>query len=149
MVQISRTNNNNPDFRSLVGELDAELAIRDGDDHDFYHQFNSIESIPYVVLATINGRPVGCGALKPFDETSVEVKRVYTPPSERGKGVARAVMQGLETWANELGFQHCILETGINQPEAIALYKILGYMPMPNYGQYQGIEMSYCFKKEV
>ena len=149
MVQLIRTNNTHEGFRSLVRDLDAELAIRDGDDHDFYHQFNGIESIPYVVVATELENPIGCGALKPFDNRYIEVKRVYTPPNQRGKGVARAVMQGLEIWAKELGYERCILETGINQPEAIALYKKLGYQPMENYGQYAGVETSYCFQKRL
>lgn len=149
MVQLIRTDNTHAGFQALVTDLDAELAVRDGDDHDFYHQFNGIESIPYVLVATENDQDLGCGALKPFDGSRIEVKRVYTPPAARGKGVARRVMDGLEQWARELGYSHCILETGINQPEAISLYKKMGYKAINNYGQYAGVATSYCFEKEL
>jgi len=55
----------------------------------------------------------------------------------------------LESWASELNFKYCVLETGKRQPEAIALYKKNGYQIIPNYGQYHGIENSICFQKTV
>jgi hypothetical protein len=55
----------------------------------------------------------------------------------------------LESWAAELSFQKCILETGIKQPEAIGLYKNNGFRQIANYGQYEGIENSVCFEKEI
>ena len=58
-----------------------------------------------------------------------------------------SVLSDLESWAKELGFVKCVLETGINQPEAIALYKKCGYSIIENYGQYKGVENSLCFEK--
>jgi len=149
MVTLLRTNSDHNDFPELVRQLDADLAIRDGDDHAFYHQFNKIDKIKYVVLAFENELPVGCGAIKEFDSGSMEVKRMYTPPQHRGKGIAVKVLNELEKWAAELGYRKCILETGKKQPEAIALYTKCGYRLIPNYGQYAGVENSVCFEKVI
>ena len=59
------------------------------------------------------------------------------------------ILAELETWAAELSFAKCILETGKRQPEAIGLYKKNGYKLIPNYGQYAEIENSVCFEKVV
>lgn len=149
MITFSRTNSGHPDFIELVEHLDRELAIRDGDDHDFYHQFNSIGTIKHAVVVYENGRAVGCGALKEYAPNTMEVKRMYTLPESRGKGVATRILSELEKWAAELACEKCILETGINQPEAIALYHKTGYTRIPNYGQYAGVENSVCFEKIV
>lgn len=79
----------------------------------------------------------------------MEVKRMFTAPAARGKGLATIVLTELETWAGELGFKSCVLETGKRQLEAIDLFKKKGYSVIPNYGQYAGIENSLCFIKEL
>lgn len=142
-----RTDASHPDFRDLVKWLDQELADRDGEDHAFYHQFNTIEALKHVVVLYKDNVPVGCGAIKKFNDTSAEVKRMFVKPDFRGQGLASVVLKELELWASELGFGSCVLETGKKQPEAIALYKKNGYAITPNYGQYIGIENSVCFKK--
>ena len=93
--------------------------------------------------------PVGCGAMKEYSPITMEVKRMYTNPESRGMGIATFVLNELEKWALELGYEKCILETGKRQPEAIALYKKNGYLSIPNYGQYVGIENSVCFEKSL
>ena len=147
MLTTYRTNSTNKDFQSLVSQLDAHLRIRDGEDHEFYSQYNKIDALNYVVVAYENDLPLGCGAIKPFDESTMEVKRMFVPEKLRGKGIASAVLQELEKWAAELGFKKCILETGLAMPEAIALYKKNGYKKIANYGQYAGVESSVCFEK--
>ncbi len=149
MVELIRTDSDNPDFIELVKCLDADLAERDGTDHSFYAQFNKIDKINYVVVAYENGKPTGCGALKEYTPRSMEIKRMYTSPTSRGKGIATKVLTELEIWAAELSYQMCILETGKRQPEAIELYKKNGYLRIPNYGQYAEIENSVCFEKRV
>ena len=67
----------------------------------------------------------------------------------RGKGIASLMLKELEVWTQQLQFSACILETGINQPEAIALYRGNGYQITDNYGQYKGISASICFKKNL
>lgn len=147
MIVIERTNSTNPDFQKLVLELDADLKIRDGDEAPFFAQYNKIDAIKYVVLAYENDVPVGCGAIKEYSPAVMEVKRMYVPPENRGRGIASLVLKELELWAKELGYKKCILETGKKQPEAIRLYKKNNYLSIPNYGQYEHVELSVCFEK--
>lgn len=149
MIKIIRTNSDDQDFIDLVKSLDVDLAERDGNDHPFYAQFNKIDKIKYVVVAYENGKPIGCGAIKEYAPTTMEIKRMYTLPERRGKGIATKVLTELEKWATELSYEKCILETGRKQPEAIRLYKKNGYKLIPNYGQYSEIENSVCFEKVV
>ena len=149
MVTLTRTDSTDPDFLALVRLLDADLAIRDGEDHSFYAQYNKVDSIKHVIVAYENGKAVGCGAIKEIAPDAMEVKRMYTPPELRGKGIAVKVLNELEKWTAELGYKKCMLETGKKQPEAIALYTKCSYIVIPNYGQYAGIENSVCFEKSV
>jgi putative acetyltransferase len=149
MLQINRTSSENVDFQTLVKELDQYLAFVDGDDHAYYHQFNKTDSLQYVLVAYWNGVAVGCGAIRPYDETSMEVKRMYVLPEQRGKGLAKAILKELEHWAAELHFENCILETGKRQTEAVGLYKNCGYEVIENYGQYKAVTNSVCFKKSL
>ncbi len=147
MITLTKTNSHNQDFITLVAALDADLAIRDGDEHAFYAQYNKIAIIQYVIVAYENNVAIGCGAIKEFDETSMEVKRMYVLPNKRGKGTASIILSKLEKWIVELGFSKAVLETGIKQPEAIALYKKNGYQVISSYGQYKNVANSVCFEK--
>lgn len=149
MHHLLRTNGTHPHFLSLVKMLDAELSGIDGDEHAFYHQFNSVASIKHAVVLYEQDEPVACGAIKAFDENAMEVKRMYTVPQYRGKGLAGKVLNALEGWARDLGYSHTILETGKRQPDAMALYTKWGYRIIPNYGPYIGIENSVCFEKKL
>ena len=149
MIHCIRTNATHADFKKLVTELDAELRIRDGDESEFYEQFNKSDSVKYAVLIYQNELPVGCGALRPYAEDMIEVKRMYVTLEHRSKGLATLVVNELEKWAVELGFYHLVLETGIRQPEAVHLYTKNGYHRIPNYGQYQGVTSSVCFAKHL
>lgn len=147
MTHLKRTDSEDPGFIALVKLLDADLAIRDGEEHAFYAQYNKIDKIKHVVLAYENGKPMGCGAIKEFEPGTMEVKRMYVLPEGRNKGIASRVLAELENWARELAYTRCILETGLKQPEAIGLYRKNGYQQIPNYGQYAGVENSVCFEK--
>ncbi|HET6271742.1 MAG TPA: GNAT family N-acetyltransferase [Bacteroidota bacterium] len=149
MIDIIRTNSDNHDFMELVKLLDADLAQRDGEEHSFYAQFNTIDNIKYVVLAYENEKPLGCGAIKEYGTNTMEIKRMYVEPGSRNKGIATKILSELEHWASELSYAKCVLETGKKQPEAIGLYKRNGYTLIPNYGQYAGTENSLCFEKEM
>ena len=149
MITIKRTHSADPHFTELVRELDKDLAIRDGEEHEFYAQFNTSATIKHVVLAYDGDEPAGCGAVKDFAPGTMEVKRMFVPLEKRGRGIASKVLQELEYWCRELGCITCVLETGKNQPEAIALYTKNGYHIIPNYGQYAGVENSVCFEKKL
>lgn len=146
---IKRIDSSDKDFQSLVRLLDADLAVRDGDEHAFYHQFNTIDSLKNCIVVYLNDKAIACGAFKPFSDDSVEIKRMYTHPEYRKNGLASRILYELESWARESGYGKCILETGKKQPEAIALYQKNGYEVIPNYGQYEGIENSICFEKQI
>ncbi len=148
-MTIERTQSSHPHFVKLVAELDAFLTVKDGDMHDYYNQYNSIENIPYVILIYENEKPVACGAMKPFNSNSVEIKRMYTQPDQRGKGLGRKVLDELAVWAKEEGYKNLVLETGASFEAAIALYQKYGFTKISNYGQYEGIESSVCFQKPI
>src|SRR5215213_8319874 len=149
MLKIIRTDSENGDFQALVRLLDADLAIRDGDLHGFYAQFNKIDAIKNAVVAYANETAVGCGAFKRFDDESVEIKRMFVRPENRGRRIAVEILTELENWARESGFACAVLETGKKQPEAVRLYEKSGYEMIPNYGQYAGMENSVCMKKSL
>ncbi|RZK20135.1 MAG: GNAT family N-acetyltransferase [Pedobacter sp.] len=146
-LTLIRTNSDHPDFRQLVVLLDQDLAIRDGDEHAFYDQFNKVDTIKEAVVAYQDETPVACGAIKPFRETAAEIKRMFVHPDYRKQGIAVKILTELEQWAAELSFTKCVLETGKKQPEAIALYQKVGYHITPNYGQYIGVDNSVCMAK--
>ncbi len=149
MIKLLRTDSDNADFLQLVALLDEDLAIRDGAEHAFYAQFNKTTLLKNVVVAYDGETPVGCGAFKPFEENTVEIKRMFVQPEHRGKGIAGMVLGELERWAAEINSTTCVLETGKKQPEAIRLYERSGYRVMPSYGQYVNVENSVCMKKSI
>ncbi len=146
-MEIIRTDSSNVDFQVLVKLLDAYLSIKDGDDHEFYDQFNKITNIGHVVVVYCDGLPVGCGAFKEFTPDKVEIKRMFVQPDHRGQGIAGIILTELEKWAFGVGYKSCILETGKKQYEAIRLYEKSGYKRISNYGQYKDVENSICMEK--
>lgn len=150
LIRLERTNSDNADFQLLVQKLNHYLDEQYGRLQDFYSQFNKIDNIPHVVLAYVQDVPAGCGCFKKFDDSSVEVKRMFVADEHRGKGIGIAILQELEKWAAELGNNAMVLEHGNKQPEANRLYEKQGYTVIPNYGQYIGMEeTSICRKKEL
>jgi len=149
MTTTIRTTSENIDFQNLVVLLDEVLRIKDGEDHDFYAQHNTLDKINHVVVCYQDDVAICCGAFKKLDSNTVEIKRMFVHPDYRGKGIASAVLKELEIWASESNYTNCVLETGKNNPEAIALYHKSGYELIPNYGQYENIATSVCLKKSI
>lgn len=149
MALFKRTSSDNTDFKKLVALLDKDLAIRDGDEHAFYAQFNKIDSIRHVIVYYVDSKAVGAGGFKQYEMGIAEIKRMFVMPEYRGKGIALEILNQLENWAAESGFLECILETGNKQPEAIGLYHKAGYSIIPNYGQYENVENSICMSKSI
>ncbi len=148
-LKLLRTTSEHPDFVALVAELDSYLAIVDGEDHEFYHQYNQIDNLYHVVLAFKDEMPVACGAIKKLNAISAEIKRMYVRETSRQLGIAGEILSELEKWAEELGFDNCVLETGKRQIEAIGLYKKYGYQLIENYGQYAKLDTSICYQKAL
>jgi putative acetyltransferase len=144
-----RTTAENVDFKKLVVLLDEVLKIKDGENHEFYAQYDTLDKINNVVVCYQDDVAIGCGAFKEFDSNTAEIKRMFVHHDHRGKGIASTVLKELELWASEIHYTSYILETGKNNPEAISLYHKLGYEMIPNYGQYENVVTSVCMKKSI
>lgn len=147
MNGIKRISTINDDFVALVKQLDKYLKTVDGEDHAFYDQYNKIDKFKHIVLFYKNNVAIACGAMKPYNKNTMELKRMWTNKTERQKGIASKILNELEKWANELRYEKCILETGSRQVAAIKFYERNGYTRTPNFGQYSEIENSRCFEK--
>lgn len=148
-MTLKRTNSDDIDFINLVALLDQDLAIRDGEDHAFYNQYNKTDKIKHTIVYYENGIPVGCGAFREKEPGTTEIKRMYVHPDYRNKGIAATVLAALEIWAKEVGYTYTILETGKKQPEAIRLYQKSNYTIIPNYPPYEEMDNSVCMKKTL
>lgn len=149
MITIKRTDSDNKDFLKLIKSLDSFLEERHKEEHTICKQYNKPESIKFVVVAYNEKKPVGCGGIREYSVEVMEIKRMFVSPDERKKGIAKAILNELENWSTELGAKKCILETGDKLSEAIVLYEKNNYSKIPNYGQYQSIESSICFEKNL
>lgn len=145
-MKLLKTNSNHPDFQKLTQLFDDYLVEIDGDEKDFFAQYNQIY-IDNVIICYEDEIAVGCGAFKEYESTVAEIKRMFVLPEKRGKGIASTVLNALEIWAKENDFQQAILETSNQLTNAISLYQKSGYEIIPNYGQYIDVESSVCMKK--
>ena len=150
MIVLTRTTASAPHFQSLVAALDKDLWQRYPHTQQNFAPHNKIDETARVIVAYSNDEPVGCGCYRPMpQEKTIEIKRMYVTPSSRGRGVARQVLAELERWARDEGFRHARLETGSNQPEAIALYRRAMYTQIPNYPPYTHMPDSVCMEKSL
>lgn len=134
----------------LIAELDAELNLRyPGEPTNGVATEGFEEEGGCFLLAEADGEPAGCGAFRPADAGTVEIKRIYVRARHRGRGIASHLLEALEAEAVRRGYRRAILETGLRQPEAIALYRRHGYRPIPCFGIYVGNPSSVCFAKTL
>jgi hypothetical protein len=148
-VTIKRTTSNDKDFQLLIQQLDHELWNELQEDQAQYDQYNKVPDLNTVVLVYVNDQPAASGCFKKYNDSTIEVKRMYVVKEQRGKGLSKIILAGLEDWAAEEGFKYAILETSIHFIPATTLYKKAGYKIIPNYDQYEGLEESVCMKKEL
>jgi GNAT superfamily N-acetyltransferase len=99
------------------------------------------------LLAWRDGQAVGCGALRQHDPFTGEVQRMFVTRGARRDGVARALLERLEQAAWSLGYHRLVLETGVRQAPAIALYSGCGWRRIAPFGRYVGDPTSLCFGK--
>lgn len=118
----------------LEGLTEALIALYPTSDGKAGFKLSDVE-VPRAafVIARIDGQPVGCGALRPLDETTGEVKRMFTHSAYRRKGVAQAVLAELERLALTFGYDTIKLQTGPKQLDAAALYELVGYYRIPHF----------------
>ena len=149
---VARADILSSDAQSLIAELNAELSAgypEPGATHFRLAPEEVVAGTGAFFIATIDGQPSGCGAIRRLDDTSGEVKRMYVRRSQRGKGIARAVLAALENEARALGLSQLLLETGIRSPEAIRLYETSGFAHIEPYGEYIGSPTSVCMRKHL
>ncbi|MEV4412597.1 GNAT family N-acetyltransferase [Catellatospora sp. NPDC049609] len=133
-----------PDVTALVLAAEDELFAR-------YPGTTRSPLDPHArfVVAYVLSRPVGCGAIVPYGPGVGEIRRLFVQPAHRRAGVARRILAALERRATAQGLDSIILETGVNQPEAIALYESAGYDRTEPYGRYIGNPYSVCFTRKI
>jgi len=140
------------DARRLIAALDAGLAQLYSPEQRFGPNFKAeqIEGNGGTFLVARDGdRAVGCGAIRVIEPATAEAKRMYVEPAYRGKGVGRAVLARLEAAAKELGVERLVLETGVYQEAAIALYRGAGFTQVDCWGEYTTSPTSICFEKNL
>jgi GNAT superfamily N-acetyltransferase len=152
-ITIARAELNSEVSGRLIAELNAELTgiyPEPGATHFQLDPSQVIGSRGVFLIASAEGLPVGCGALRLLDNTTAELKRMYVVPAMRGKGIGRQLVTALESEARSRGVQRLVLETGIRQDAALALYRSCGFRPIPLFGEYcLSPDTSVCLGKEL
>ncbi|GDY32592.1 GNAT family N-acetyltransferase [Gandjariella thermophila] len=146
-----------PHARVLIAEVQREYVRRYGEED--ITPVDPAEFAPprgLFLVGYLDGVPVACGGWRAHDadepeflDGDAEIKRMYVVPAARGRGLARAMLAELERSAAEAGRRRIVLETGLKQPEAVALYQSSGYRRVPNFGAYRCHPDSVCFAKPV
>lgn len=139
-----------PEIVLLTAEVQAEYAIRYGGEGDTA-PIETDEFVPpngHFVVACLGEKTVGMGGWRRHG-AEAELKRMFVRDAYRGRGIARAILTELETSAAEAGITRLVLETGMVQPEAIALYRSSGYTDVPAFGFYAEAELSIHVGKQL
>ncbi|MEO3744670.1 GNAT family N-acetyltransferase [Plantactinospora sp. B5E13] len=130
-----------PAAQRLVAATLADLAARYGGSGDETPVAPAEFAPPNgtFLVAYLDGEPVGCAGWRSHGDTGevAELKRMYVSPVARGRGVARAVLAGIEESARKHGRRRLVLECGDRQPEAVALYQSSGFERIPDFGYYR------------
>ena len=148
-LTIEQTDPHGETASRLLAEMCAELTRRYQRPPSPYFAEESTAPRTAFLVARLDGVAVGCGALRRIDDTTAEVKRMYIAPDGRRRGIAKRLLAELERLAAGFGYTHMILETGLFQPEALALYDTAGYRRTPPYGRYVDQPESICFDKKL
>lgn len=151
-IELAETPPDAPDAIALVHELSARLAAITGDDGRGNFSAASVQSPrARFVVAYLDGRPVGCGALRPLELPGhagvCEIKRMYARAA--GQGVGTAVLRHLEELARAIGYGEAWLETRRVNTAAVAFYLRHGYRERGNYGVYVGRPEAVCLGRTL
>ncbi len=101
------------------------------------------------LVARVSDRAAGFGALVRHSAELGEIKRMYVDPAMRGRKLGRLLLDALEHCARADGLAWLRLETGVRQPEAIALYRSAGYREIPPFGNYKPDLLSTFMEKQL
>ncbi len=155
-LQVVRVPITHPDAQALIEAVQAEYVARyGGQDESPIDPADFEDPQGRFYVAYVEDTPVATGAWRRSSvhalgaEVTAEVKRMYVVPAAQRRGVARRMLAHLEATAAEAGIGAMVLETGMKQPEAIALYTSSGYEPIPGFGYYCGSELSRCFGRRI
>jgi GNAT superfamily N-acetyltransferase len=138
--------------RTLIEALNAELSSRYPEDGATHFRLDPDEVAAgrgAFLVASRAGTPVGCGAVRRIEGQTGEIKRMYVRLEERGRGLGRALLAALEAEARALGITRLVLETGVRNPEALALYEQAGFSPIAPFGEYVDSPLSVCMGKDL
>jgi putative acetyltransferase len=150
MITISRESPRQPDVVVLIRASDALMQSLYPVESNHLVDIDSLARPEvHFFVARDAGRALGCGAFVLGQGGQAEMKRVFVDPAARGKGVARAIMAALEDAAAQAGATLMQLETGIYQPEAIALYRRFGYAERGPFGAYRPDPLSIFMEKRL
>ena len=152
VVTVERADIRSPRAVALIQALDAELLARYPEPGASHFDLAADEVAPgrgAFLIAARAGEAVGCGAVRCVEPGAGEIKRMYVRPVARGAGVGRAVLAALEAEARALGLARLLLETGVRQPEAIALYERAGFSRTERFGDYEAHALSVFMGKDL
>jgi len=154
-IDVRREDFLSPLAARLIHALNDELDVyypEEGANHFDLAAEEVADSCGAFLVAFLESEPVGCGAVRRIAPTICEIKRMYVVPKARGRGVGRRILLELEAIARTLGAARLVLETGVRQPEALALYTRAGFTTIPLFGSYADTpypELSVCMAKEL
>lgn len=150
-MDFVRTDGRNADFVENCRLLDLDLDRRVGKiiKREKYKKYNGLDEIREAVVVYENGRAIGGGAIRRYDDATAELKRVFVHTEYQGRGIGSRLVFLLMEWAQELGYERMILETGELLAESCAMYKKLGFQVIPNYGPYAAMPESLCMAKDL
>ena len=155
-LEIRRVGYGHPDALRLIAQVQDEYVVRYGGPDRTPLDPLLFEPPPgSFFVGYLDGVAVATGAwrrsgIEAFGRTAtVEVKRMYVAPTARRRGLGRLMLARLEESAAGHGAEAVVLETGLRQPEAIALYESAGYLPVPAFGYYKDAPLSRCFGRRL
>ena len=126
-----------PVAQELVGRVQQEYVQRyGGPDGAVVAPDEFVPPNGLFLVAEVDGVPAGCGAWRSLGDGRAEMKRVYVEPAYRRRGLAQALVDAIEADAARAGIRSLVLNTGHEQPEALALYAALGYATVSGFGIY-------------
>ena len=150
-IVIRRIDILSPAAQMLINALNTELLGRYPEEGACHFRLDArevAEGQGAFLIAFRSGQPMGCGAVRRIDAHTGELKRMYVTAAERGRGVGWAILNALETEARGLRLTRLVLETGVRQAEAQALYQRAGFSRIAAYGEYANSPLSICMAKE-
>jgi GNAT superfamily N-acetyltransferase len=139
-----------PSAEWLIAQLQQEYVVRyGGPDTTPVEPAEFAQPRGRFVVGYLDVEPVAMGGIRLIDDDTAEIKRMFVAPSWRGRGLSRLVLAGLEGLAVDMGATRVVLETGLRQPEAMALYASAGYQRIPGFGHYRDEPLSASFGKTL